>query len=316
MVNMTYLEFIRYHNLYNKIVTPFKGVDNKYHFTYITINVENYKYYVGKRSTYDLNDGYVGSGKYLWNAVFKSGSEKFIRKEAKFFNTSDEAYKFEEFLVTDDLISSDQVYNLVKGGKGLSGGYWITDGNIQMRVSEKFKLPNNFWYGRLEAFGGPGCRRYYNPETGHEIRVRKDEFPPLGYLPGVSREYKYIHSFDPDGKKLTRQIELDASIPEGWTIGCGPSKKKDVLEYFDPLNPTSIIFIHKNDKVPKNLIHGQLTEYNNQVLDLAKDQLSRGYTILSKEEIATKLNKYSFNVRQVLYKLQYYKMIPEDIQIN
>jgi predicted GIY-YIG superfamily endonuclease len=35
--------------------------DKKYHFVYITRH-KNGKYYVGRHSTDDLNDGYIGSG--------------------------------------------------------------------------------------------------------------------------------------------------------------------------------------------------------------------------------------------------------------
>jgi len=38
------------------------GEDNRYHFIYITTNLINGKKYLGKHTTTNLNDGYLGCG--------------------------------------------------------------------------------------------------------------------------------------------------------------------------------------------------------------------------------------------------------------
>ena len=48
-----------------------------HYFIYKTINITNDKFYIGVHKTDDLNDGYIGSGKYLNRAIAKYGIEKF-----------------------------------------------------------------------------------------------------------------------------------------------------------------------------------------------------------------------------------------------
>lgn len=52
-------------------------MENKLNFIYKTTNLTNNKAYVGQHSTNNLDDGYLGSGVALLNAVEKYGKEKF-----------------------------------------------------------------------------------------------------------------------------------------------------------------------------------------------------------------------------------------------
>lgn len=92
-------------------------VNKKFHFVYETTNLVNGKYYIGKHSTNDLNDGYLGSGKHFKNAVLKYGKENFSRKILHFFETSEQAWKFEEKIVTEETIKDNNSYNEAYGGK-------------------------------------------------------------------------------------------------------------------------------------------------------------------------------------------------------
>ncbi len=50
----------------------------RFYFLYKTTNKINGKYYIGVHSTYQLNDGYIGSGKRLRYSVRKYGKENFL----------------------------------------------------------------------------------------------------------------------------------------------------------------------------------------------------------------------------------------------
>lgn len=90
----------------------------KYHIVYQTTNLINNKIYIGKHTTYNLNDDYLGSGKHLRRAVNKYGKENF-RKEILFIlETEQEALDKEKELVNLSFICDIMTYNLQVGGNG------------------------------------------------------------------------------------------------------------------------------------------------------------------------------------------------------
>jgi len=90
----------------------------KYHFIYKTTNEVNGKFYVGMHSTDDLDDGYIGSGKYLWNSIRKYGRENFRIEILESFESRGELKKREEELVNEDMLKDPLCMNLRKGGEG------------------------------------------------------------------------------------------------------------------------------------------------------------------------------------------------------
>lgn len=92
--------------------------DFKYHFVYETTCLVTGKRYIGKHSTNNINDGYLGSGAILKKAIAKYGQENFNRVILKFCETLDDCLKLEAELITEDVILSDDYYNLKGGGEG------------------------------------------------------------------------------------------------------------------------------------------------------------------------------------------------------
>lgn len=91
-----------------------------HHFIYKTTNITNKKYYIGVHSTDNLNDGYLGSGVVLKDAIDKYGKENFNREILEFFNSREEAYDRERQIVNQAFVDLCETYNLKIGG---AGGY-------------------------------------------------------------------------------------------------------------------------------------------------------------------------------------------------
>ena len=87
-----------------------------YHIVYLTTNLVNNKMYVGVHSTYDLNDGYLGSGKALKLAIKKYGEESFKREILHFCLNAEDAYQIESKIIDEHFINRNDTYNIKLGG--------------------------------------------------------------------------------------------------------------------------------------------------------------------------------------------------------
>lgn len=91
----------------------------KYNLVYETTNLINGKIYIGLHSTDNLNDGYIGSGKLLKQAIKKYGKENFKRRILLISDSRLEVRKLEAKLVNTEFIKRKDTYNLIEGGGGV-----------------------------------------------------------------------------------------------------------------------------------------------------------------------------------------------------
>jgi hypothetical protein len=95
-----------------------KSNNNIYHYIYKIVNTINNKYYYGVHSTDDLNDGYMGSGTHVRNAIKKYGKKNFRKYIICFTNKEESAYDIEKLIVNEEMIKRKDCYNKVIGGHG------------------------------------------------------------------------------------------------------------------------------------------------------------------------------------------------------
>lgn len=85
---------------------------------YRITNLLDGKIYVGKHQTQDLDDGYMGSGKYIKRAIQKHGLENFKKEILFIFDNESDMNLKEAELVNEEYILAKDNYNLCLGGKG------------------------------------------------------------------------------------------------------------------------------------------------------------------------------------------------------
>jgi len=83
---------------------------------YKTTNLINKKIYIGIHKCIDYDDGYLGSGKILKQAIQKYGKSNFIREILFCFDNIEDAIAKEQELVNDEFLDNENVYNLIAGG--------------------------------------------------------------------------------------------------------------------------------------------------------------------------------------------------------
>lgn len=90
----------------------------KYHFLYKTTCKITGKYYIGVHSTFNLNDGYLGSGKLLTKSLKQYGKENHALEILKFFENKEDKFQAEKEYITSEMIDDSNCLNFSYGGYG------------------------------------------------------------------------------------------------------------------------------------------------------------------------------------------------------
>ena len=190
-----------------------------YYIVYKITNQTNGKIYVGVHKTKDLNDSYMGSGKYIKLAIEKHGIENFKKEILFVFDNSEEMYAKEAEIVNADFLAEENTYNLKVGG---FGGH---DYRIKMwkkRFEEdptfRLKIRNN---GRL---GFDRWKELYPNGTFLDRRHSEESKRKIGekmsrYGKGESNSQfgtRWIHSLE---LKISKKIKKEDPLPDCWIEG-------------------------------------------------------------------------------------------------
>jgi group I intron endonuclease len=89
-----------------------------YYIIYKLTNLINNKIYIGSHKTKNVNDNYMGSGKYLKYAQEKYGVENFKKEILYIFDNAIDMYAKEAEMVNKDFLINENTYNLRIGGAG------------------------------------------------------------------------------------------------------------------------------------------------------------------------------------------------------
>jgi hypothetical protein len=172
---------------------------NIYYIIYKIINQINGKIYIGKHTTSNLEDEYLGSGHYLNRAIKKYRKESF-RKEILFvFDNEVDMNEKEKELVDLEFVLREDTYNLVLGGNG--GQIVLKEGHPKYEET-KSKIKKS----------RTGCRHWTN---GIETVVRK-ECPGKGWKIGRAENQNFKWSTE---RKNQKKKEYNSGKMRWWNNG-------------------------------------------------------------------------------------------------
>lgn len=160
-----------------------------YNYIYKITNLLNNKIYIGKHSTDDLNDGYMGSGTIIKKAIKKYGIENFRKEYLAFCDTESKLNWFEKFYIKKyDSTNYDIGYNLTYGGDGV-----IPTEDVRIRISKSKKGKQTWIKGK-----------HLSEETKRKISEAKK-----GKHPSEETKIKLRESHK--GKKISEEQKIKIS---------------------------------------------------------------------------------------------------------
>jgi len=115
---------------------------------YKTTNTLNGRYYIGVHVTDDPNDGYLGSGKLIIQAIKKYGKDSFVKEVLYVFDNVDEALNKESELITEELIESRRCYNITDGGGNPPTFIGDNHPNVKFKYKDRVDIANLYNSGK------------------------------------------------------------------------------------------------------------------------------------------------------------------------
>ena len=103
-----------------------------YNYIYLITNNINGKIYIGKHSTDNIDDSYMGSGILIKKAIQKYGIENFTKEYLAFCDTEEKLNWLEKFYIKK-YKAREVGYNLTDGGDGSLGRYQSEE--TKMKIS-------------------------------------------------------------------------------------------------------------------------------------------------------------------------------------
>jgi hypothetical protein len=198
------------------------------------------KFYIGSHKTKNLDDNYMGSGKYLKYAQNKYGIENFKKEILFVFETAEEMYAREAKLVNEEFLATENTYNLKIGGFG--GWDYINENpekyltetrlstlmpikETQKHWQKKYDTDENFRNTMLlnTAIASQKLREKYpegtfkNKKHSSETKNRMSTIAKER-LSDPTKNSQYGTMWITDGV-ISKKISKNESIPENWKKG-------------------------------------------------------------------------------------------------
>jgi hypothetical protein len=192
---------------------------------YKITNLINGKIYIGKHTTNDIHDSYMGSSKILNLAFKKYGIENFKKEILYIFDSEEEMNKMERFLINEEFVKRKDAYNLNLGGAGswyFAGkrGLKIRDEKLQDPIYRKIYSDNCSLAGS-KYYKDNGFGTFKNRKHSKKTKLKMSKRKKGKYTKEENSQFGTIwiyHPLDMVNKKIKKD-DLLQYLERGWTKG-------------------------------------------------------------------------------------------------
>lgn len=185
---------------------------------YKITNLKNDKIYIGTHQTNNLDDGYMGSGTVICNAVNKHGKENFKKEILHFLDSKEEMYLKEKEIVNEEFLLREDTYNLRLGGDG--GWDYVntnklynykTGREVAIKNLEKANAKNR------ELFEQGLHRKGFKHSEETKYKISQSS---IGKRTGEENSMYNKRAIKKDGVSICVHIDLlEQYFSEGWVLG-------------------------------------------------------------------------------------------------
>lgn len=201
-----------------------------YYTIYKVTNQINGKIYIGSHKTKNLDDGYMGSGKYLRRAIEKNGVENFSKEILFVFDNPEDMYAKEAELVNEEFLAEENTYNLKLGG---CGGFDhlnnINYDNPTHTIEHMLYMSSRTDRAKNSEAISEGLLKYYETHPGrktsgftgkkHSQETKSKISLSISKRPKEQNSQygtRWIHSLE---LQKSKKIKKTDSLPLGWLEG-------------------------------------------------------------------------------------------------
>lgn len=244
------------------------------HYIYKVTNTINGKYYIGRHSTLDLQDGYMGSGKLIKMAIKKYGVDSFVKEILEFHEDFYQLNEAEKNAITEKMIKDSNCYNVMNGGTGFD-----SETSKKMLKNDSVIKKRDIWFKNNKEFLSEIQKERWENEKYRE-KMSKHKEKSAKILAENVRNFKadkekysaslerrrlslrnrsVIYKNGIEKYKRVKNDELESYLNDGWVLG---KKEKIVKE-----KPPKIIRKYTHNEKNKTCLFVDVNELENYLKD-------------------------------------------------